>query len=40
MSRALEGARTFDPNYSEVCATPIMDPNLYAVDIDREDYAI
>ena len=37
MSRALDGARTFDPKYSEVCATPILDPNLYAVDVVRED---
>jgi len=37
MSRALEGARTFDPKYSEVCATPTVAPNLYEFDADRED---
>jgi hypothetical protein len=31
MTHALRDASTFDPTYSEVCATPTADPSFYAV---------
>ena len=37
MSQALKKERTFDSNYSQVCATPIIDPNLNGLGVDRED---
>lgn len=31
MSRALQGARTFDHSSAQVCATPVTDPSLYSI---------
>jgi hypothetical protein len=37
MSRALDGARTFDYSSAQVCATPVTDPALYSIRTDKHE---